>query len=119
MKKEDLIYYIAWLTVFILFGAWIIVAAVGLFPPVESILLWLVCVGMVMMVAGTVKTRRKPGGDSTSLFGGMLLTIVMLIVLAFKTDAVEGWAAAGLAVVLIGIAGLMMFIARIKGQVED
>ena len=119
MKKEDLVFYLVWVSIFILFGVWIIVAAVGLLPPAESFLLWIVNVGIIMMIAGMIKTRRKPQGDNTLLFGGMLFTIVTLIILALTTDVVNAWIAVGLAIIFIGIGGLGIFISRIKGTIED
>ena len=119
MKKEDLMYYLAYFMLFILIGIWMMLWAVGLIEFIEAILLWLISMGLLMIVFGTVKTKRKPRGEGTLLMGGMIVSIISLILLALVTDAVDVWIAVALAVILISIGGLGLFMSRIKGIIED
>ncbi len=120
MKKEDLMFYLAYIILFILAGVWLLLWAVDVLTGIaDVIMVWILSAGVMMLVFGNIKTRRKPKGDSTLVLGGLITTIVMLLLLALAHDMLEVWVMVGLAVIMVGITGLAYFLMRIRGTIED
>ncbi len=120
MKKENLMFYLAYIMLFILAGVWLLLWALGVLAGIiDVIMIEILSAGIIMLIVGNVRTRRKPRGDSTLVLGGLFTTIIMLIVLALAHDAFGVWIAVGVAVIAVGIAGLAYFLIRIKGSIED
>ncbi len=119
MKKEDLMFYLAYIMLFILLGVWMLIWALTDLCIGCAFVFWLLCAGVIMMVMGTIKTKRKPHGESTLIIGGMLLSIISLVILAFIFDIISVWVTVAIAIILIGIGGLAYFMSRVKGTIED
>ena len=120
MKKENLLFYLAYIILFILAGVWLLLWAVDVLAGIaDVIMIEILCAGIIMLIFGNARTRRKPKGDPTLVLGGLFTTIIMLILLALSRDAFGVWIAVSVAVIGVGIAGLVYFLIRIKGSIED
>ena len=114
MERSDMMYYGAYITLFILLGIWIVIWALDMVTFGEMFLLWLLCAGVLMIALGTIRTREAPRGSNVLLAAGMLLTIVMLMSLAIMSDIIGGWIGAGIGIILIGIVGLFILFRNMK-----
>ena len=114
MEKSDLMYYVAWITVFILLGLWIVIWAVGAVDLGEMVLLWLLCDGILMIVLGMVRTKEAPRGSNVLIASGMLVSILMLMALAVMSEILGGWVGAGIGMILIGVVGLIILFRNMK-----
>jgi hypothetical protein len=68
MEKSDLMYYTAYILLFILLGVWLLIWAIDMIKFNEMFLFWLLSAGIMMIALGTIKTKEAPGG-STLLVG--------------------------------------------------
>ncbi len=102
MEKSDMMYYSAYLILFILLGVWF--------------LFWLLSAGVLMIILGTFRTKEAPHGSSLLIGSGMLLSIVMLLFLAITTNLIGGWVGAALGIILIGITGFVILLMSMKGK---
>jgi hypothetical protein len=114
MEKSDLMYYVAWITVFILLGLWIVIWALDAVDLGEMVLLWLLCNGILMIVLGMVRTKEAPRGSNVLIASGMLVSILMLMALAVMSNVIGGWVGAGVGMILIGIVGLIILFRNLK-----
>jgi hypothetical protein len=110
MERSDMMSYVAWITLFILLGLWIVIWALGAVDLAEMLLLWLLCAGIMMIVLGFIRTREAPRGSNVLIASGMLLSIVMLMALAIMSNVIGGWIGAGIGMILIGVVGLIMLL---------
>ena len=110
MDKSDKMFYVAWITLFILLGVWIVIWALDMVDFGEMFLLWLLCAGILLIALGTIRTRQAPKGSNLLIASGMLLSILMLMSLAVMSDLLGGWVGAGIGMILIGIVGLFVLI---------
>ncbi|KYK29599.1 MAG: hypothetical protein AYK23_01675 [Candidatus Proteinoplasmatales archaeon SG8-5] len=114
MEKSDMMYYVAWITVFILLGLWIVIWALEVVNLGEMFLMWLLSDGILMIVLGIIRTREAPRGSNVLLATGMLVSILMLMALAVMSDIVGGWVGAGIGMILIGVVGLIILFRNLK-----
>ncbi len=114
MEKSDLMYYTAYILLFILLGVWLLIWAIDMIRLDEMFLLWLLSAGIMMIALGTVKTEEAPGGSTLLIGAGMLLSIFMLMFLAIMSNIIGGWVGAALGIIVIGIAGLVVLLMTIK-----
>ena len=116
MEKSDMMYYSAYLILFILLGVWFLFWALGYVGLGEMFLFWLLSAGVLMIILGTFRTKEAPHGSSLLIGSGMLLSIVMLLFLAITTDLIGGWVGAALGIILIGITGFVILLMSMKGK---
>jgi hypothetical protein len=114
MEKSDLMYYVAWITVFILLGAWVVIWALEIVDLGEMFLMWLLCDGILMIVLGLVRTREAPRGSNVLIASGMLVSILMLMALAVMSNIIGGWVGAGIGMIFIGVVGLIILFRNLK-----
>ena len=108
MQKSDLMFYSAYLLLFILLGVWLVIWATEYVDFTEMFLLWATCAGILMILLGTIRTKEAPHGSSLLIGSGMFLTIITLMLLAMLTDVIGGWLGAGIGIILIGITGFII-----------
>ncbi len=114
MEKSDVMFYSAYIILFILLGVWFLFWALDYVGLGEMFLLWLLSAGVLMILLGTVRTREAPSGSTILLGGGMLLSIVMLMFLAIVTDIVGGWIGAAIGMILIGIVVFIILLLNMR-----
>ena len=119
MKREDFNYYLAYISMFILLGVWILLGALGIVGFGEAFLLWVLSIAVLMMIFGSFKTKRKPKGESALILGGMVLSIVSLVILALSFETLEIMVAIAISIICIALGGLLFFYSRVKGTIED
>jgi hypothetical protein len=114
MEKSDVMYYVAWISVFMLLGIWIVIWALEAVDLGEMFLLWLLCDGVLMIILGMVRTREAPRGSNVLIASGMLVSILMLMALAVLSEIIGGWVGAGVGIICIAIVGLIMVVRNLK-----
>lgn len=120
MKKADLIFYLAYIVLFILFGIWLLVWAIGLLPGfAEMFLFWLLSTGILLIILGCIKTKRKTRGMNLKVTSGLILSIITLVLLALMYDMLNVWIGVAVAVILIGFVSLGIFLSGVRGTIED
>ena len=115
MDRSDLMYYLAYIFLFILLGVWLLLwtlGAIGGFG--EMLLIWLLSIGILMLAFGSVRTRESPQGSTMLIAAGMLLSIFMLIMLAVVSDIIGGWVGASVGIILFGMVGLILLFRGLR-----
>ena len=114
MEKSDIIYYVAWILTFILLGVWILVWAMDKVDFAEMVMVWLLSVGVLMIIFGTMRSEDAPRGSTVLIGAGMLLAIFMIVLLGVTTDLIGGVLGIGFGVILVGITGLVLLFLSIR-----
>lgn len=114
MQKSDMIYYVAWILTFILLGVWILVWAMDYVNFVEMVMVWLLSIGVLMIIFGTMRSEDAPRGSTVLIGAGMLLAIFMIVLLGVMTDLIGGFLGIGFGIILVGIAGLVLLFLSIR-----
>jgi hypothetical protein len=109
-----MIYYVAWILTFILLGVWILVWAMDYVNFVEMVLVWLLSIGVLMIIFGTMRSEDAPRGSTVLIGAGMLLAIFMIVLLGVMTDLIGGFLGIGFGIILVGIAGLVLLFLSIR-----
>jgi len=114
MEKSDVMFYSAYIILFILLGVWFLFWALDYVGLGEMFLFWLLSAGVLMILLGTIRTREAPSGSTLLLGSGMLLSIVMLMFLAIATDMIGGWVGAAVGMILIGIVVFIILLLNMR-----
>ena len=114
MQKSDMMYYVAWILTFILLGVWILVWAMDYVGFLEMVMVWLLSVGILMIIFGTLRSEDAPRGSTVLIGAGMLLAIFMIVLLGIMTDLIGGFLGIGFGIILVGITGLVLLFLSIR-----
>jgi hypothetical protein len=113
MKKTDIVYYVGYLTLFILFGVWMLVWAMDALIFRDAFLLWMLSAGILLIIIGASGTSTR-GGSNVQLGAGLLLSAFTLILLGIMSDVMGGRIGAAVGIIVIGIIGLILLFRNIK-----
>jgi len=113
MKRNDIVYYAGWLTLFILFGVWMLVWALDAVRLGEAFLLWLLSGGIILILIGGSNVSGR-GASNFQLGGGMALSAFTLILLGLRGDIIGGAVGTAVGIIILGIIGLVLLLRKIK-----
>ena len=113
MKRNDVVYYVGYLIVFIMLGIWMLIWALDAILFREALLLWFLSAGILLMIigGGNLSGRRA---SNVQLGAGLLITAFILIMLAMTSNLIGGFVGASIGIILIGIIGLILLFRNIK-----
>lgn len=115
MKRTDIVYYAAYLTLFIMFGVWMLAWALDAVLLGEAFLLWMLSGGLILMVIGGAGFSGR-GASNFQLGGGMALSAFTLILLGLRGDVIGGAVGAALGIIILGIIGFILLFRNIKWE---
>jgi hypothetical protein len=115
MKRNDIVYYVGYLTLFILFGVWMLLWALDAVLFREAILLWGLSGGIILVIIGGSGVSGR-GASNFQLGAGLGLTAFMLILLGVTSDVMGGLVGAAVGIIIIGIIGLVLLFRGIKKE---
>ena len=113
MKKTDIVYYVGYLTLFIMFGVWMLVWALDALNFRDAFLFWMLSAGMMLVIIGAIGASNRVGSNF-QLGAGLMLSAFTLIILGVTSKAMVSLVGAALAIILIGIIGLILLLKNIK-----
>jgi hypothetical protein len=115
MKRNDIVYYVGYLTLFILFGVWMLLWALDAVLFREAILLWGLSGGIILVIIGGSGVSGR-GASNFQLGAGLGLTAFMLILLGVTSDVMGGIVGAAVGIIVIGIIGLLLLFRGIRKE---
>jgi hypothetical protein len=115
MKKTDIVYYVGYLTLFILFGVWMLLWALEAVHFSEALLLWGLSAGIILVIIGGSGISGR-GASNFQLGAGLGLSAFMLILLGVTGDAIGGIVGAAVGIIVIGIIGLVLLFRGIRKE---
>ncbi len=113
MKKTEMVYYAGYLTLFILFGVWMLVWALGGARLGQAFLLWLLSAGIMLVIIGGSNVSGR-GASNFQLGSGLVLSAFVLIMLGLSGNIIGGAIGAALGIIIIGIIGLVLLFRKVK-----
>jgi hypothetical protein len=114
MKKTDMAYYAGYLTLFIMFGVWMLVWAVGAMKFGQAFLMWMLTGGIILVIIGGSGVSR--GASNFQLGGGMALSAFTLIMLGLTGNIIGGAVGAALGIIIIGLIGFILLFRKIRAE---
>lgn len=115
MKKSDIVYYVGYLALLILFGVWMLMWAVDAVRFREAFMLWMLSAGIMLILIGAIGAGTKSASNA-QLGAGLLLSAFTLILLGLSSDIMGGLVGAAVGIILIGIIGLVLLLRKIKTE---
>jgi len=113
MKKADIVYYVGYLTLFIMLGVWMLVWAMDALRFRDAFLMWMLSAGILLIIIAAISAR---GSSNVQLGAGLLLSAFTLVMLGVMSDAMGGLVGAAVGIILIGIIGLILLFRNIKQE---
>lgn len=107
MDKSDIVYYVGYGLVGILFGIFAVFCAIGKLTLLQMLVVWLMFVGAVLTALGCVRvtpTSRLP----TLMWFGVALVIIFGVLTTFVFQFMTFWLAIAIIIILFSI-GLVAY----------